>query len=73
MYVWVFSPIFLIAIESCFKDNVANDEDHVKMQAPRHDLPAAALKLPYPDDKLTDLIASLSYDLSGLIDKNLMI
>lgn len=56
-----------------FKDHVASDEDHAKMQIPRQALHAAALKLPYPSDKLTHFIAPLPRDLSDWIEKNLMI
>jgi RluA family pseudouridine synthase len=56
-----------------FKDHVANDEDHEKMQIPRQALHAVALKVPYPDEKQTHFIAPLPRDLSDWIDKNLMI
>lgn len=56
-----------------FKDHNANDEDHAKMQIPRQALHAAALKLPYPDQKQTHFIAPLPRDLSDWIEKNLMI
>jgi hypothetical protein len=56
-----------------FKDHVANEEDHAKMQIPRQALHAAALKLPYPDKDHTHFIAPLPRDLSEWIEKNLSI
>lgn len=50
-----------------FKDHKATEEDHQKMQIPRHALHAAALKIAYPAEKESQFIAPLPLDLSQWI------
>lgn len=54
-----------------FKDNLATDEDHEKMQIPRHALHAVCLKLTYPAKDMRHFIAPLPKDLSDWIESNL--
>lgn len=56
-----------------FKDHVATDEDHERMQIPRQALHAVALEIEYPPGKLTKFIAPLPRDLSGWIEGKLKI
>lgn len=55
-----------------FKDQIATDEDHEKMQIPRQALHAAALKIQYKE-KLTQFIAPLPNDLIKWLNENLQI
>ncbi|MGE3610350.1 MAG: pseudouridine synthase [Bacteriovoracaceae bacterium] len=54
-----------------FKDNVATEEDHLKMEIPRHALHAVCLKLAYPENEMRHFIAPLPKDLSDWIEKKL--
>lgn len=54
-----------------FKDHVANEDDHEKMQIPRQALHAVALKLAYPTEKMNHFIAPLPNDLSAWIMQKL--
>lgn len=56
-----------------FKDFIATDEDHQKMQIPRQALHAAALKLTYPADQPSHFIAPLPHDLADWIHKKLLL
>ena len=54
-----------------FKDHVATDSDHKKMQIPRQALHAVALKLTYPTEEMNYFIAPLPQDLANWLDKTL--
>ena len=55
-----------------FKDQVATDEDHEKMQIPRQALHAVALKLTYPNpNTYQHFIAPLPQDLADWLEKKL--
>lgn len=54
-----------------FKDKVATNEDHDKMQIPRQALHAVALKLTYPQDEMKLFIAPLPEDLAIWMEENL--
>lgn len=54
-----------------FKDHVATDEDHEKMQIPRQALHAVAIRLTYPTEEMNHFIAPLPRDLSDWIEKKL--
>lgn len=54
-----------------FKDHVATDDDHEKMEIPRQALHAVALKLTYPTEKMNHFIAPLPQDLSDWLEKKL--
>lgn len=54
-----------------FKDFVATDDDHEKMQIPRRALHAVALKFTYPKDEFNHFIAPLPLDLSKWLEEKL--
>jgi RluA family pseudouridine synthase len=54
-----------------FKDHVATPEDHELLQIPRHALHATAIKLAYPEDKLSCFIAPLPEDLANWLKEKL--
>jgi 23S rRNA pseudouridine1911/1915/1917 synthase len=54
-----------------FKDFVATDEDHEKMQIPRQALHAVALKFTYPKEEFNHFIAPLPLDLSKWLEDKL--
>lgn len=54
-----------------FKDHEATEEDHDLLQIPRHALHATALKLTYPNDKMTYFIAPLPEDLAQWLEEKL--
>jgi RluA family pseudouridine synthase len=56
-----------------FKDGVATEADHEKMQIPRQALHAVALKLTYPAQDSTHFIAPLPKDLTEWLEQKLKI
>lgn len=54
-----------------FKDHVATDDDHEKMQIPRQALHAVALKLTYPTEKMNHFIAPIPKDLADWLEMKL--
>ena len=54
-----------------FKDFVATDADHEKMQIPRQALHAVALKLTYPKNEMKHFIAPLPKDFADWIELKL--
>jgi 23S rRNA pseudouridine1911/1915/1917 synthase len=54
-----------------FKDHVATEEDHKKMQIPRQALHAVAIKLSYPGQEMNSFIAPLPEDLTCWIESKL--
>jgi RluA family pseudouridine synthase len=56
-----------------FKDFVATDEDHEKMQIPRQALHAVALKLSYKSEEQSHFLAPLPLDLAEWLKQKLLI
>jgi 23S rRNA pseudouridine1911/1915/1917 synthase len=56
-----------------FKDSVATDADHEKMQIPRQALHAVALRIAYPENDLVQFIAPMPNDLSEWVVAKLKI
>lgn len=56
-----------------FKDHIPTLADHQAMEIPRHALHATALKLFYPEDKLTYFISPLPHDLAHWIKEKLAV
>jgi RluA family pseudouridine synthase len=54
-----------------FKDHVPSEDDHHKMQIPRQALHAVALKLAYPQGKMSHFLAPLPLDLAEWIHQRL--
>lgn len=54
-----------------FKDFLATDDDHVKMQIPRQALHAVALKMAYPKNDFMHFIAPLPHDLAEWLEQKL--